>query len=294
MIDDVLISRGVVTADSSHHHVRPGWIGADCPYCSPGWGKFRLGVEIRTGRIHCWVCGRLKPVKALADLLAISHDQAYVIYRRHFRDAHLRDVEAQESIGVLKVPKGVGPLLPPHIKYLKSRGFEPVTISSTWDVQGIGIHKSLQWRLFIPVYDPNGRMRSWTTRSIRDNGLRYRSASPEEESAPLKTLLYGEHLVKSTIAIVEGPADAWAIGPGAAATLGVAYSKAQLSRLSRFTSRIVCFDAAPDAQRRADELCTILSSLPGTTVNVRFETGDDPGSADPEEIEEFRSAYLDF
>ena len=57
--------------------------------------------------------------------------------------------------------------------------------------------------------------------------------------------------------------------------------------------RVVCYDNSPDAQRRANELCEVLSVFPGETINVQLDTGDDPASADRAEIELLRRTYLE-
>lgn len=86
--------------------------------------------------------------------------------------------------------------------------------------------------------------------------------------------------------------DAWAIGPGAGATLGIAYTSQQMSLLSKYPRRVVCFDSSKDAQKRAQVLCRQMAPFPGTTKNVRLSTGDDPAEAEEEELEELRKTFL--
>ena len=88
-------------------------------------------------------------------------------------------------------------------------------------LQGIGLHPRLPWRLFIPIHS-HGRPISWTTRSIgTKDKKKYITASPAEEAAPHKQTLYGLDYCRHTVIVVEGPLDAWNIGPGAAATYGL-------------------------------------------------------------------------
>ena len=291
-LTDLLDKYGVPWRGADHHHVRKNWIGVDCPLCSPGFGKYRLGFEL-TGsqRTNCWFCGRVDRVEAVSLLCGIKKSEAKRVWRPSGRT--LEEVDNAEHDGILTLPKGIGELQPAHIKYLKRRGFDPQVISTIWGVQGIGLASELAWRLFIPIHNERGRVVSWTTRAMNDKGLRYVSASSEHESEPHKSLLYGAHLAQHAVVVTEGPTDAWAIGPGAVATLGLGCTQTQLERLSRYAVRCVCFDSSLDAQRRAELLCRQLSVCSGTTDAVQLESGEDPADADRAEILELRSRYLD-
>ena len=275
-----------------HHHVRQGWIGLNCPWCLPsygGKGMWRLGIEISTGRCSCWVCGRHSLVEAVAAVAKLPLGVAAAL---------LKGVQLEKYVpkgakigGTLKRPKGIEPLLPAHKRYLRQRGFDPISIERLWNVQGIGVANRLSWRLYIPII-LNGEEVSWTTRTIGNRPSRYLSAKPEEERLNLKDTLYGIDLVRSTIVIVEGPTDAWNVGPGSSATLGVDYTPSQVSLMVKFPHRVVCFDNSIDAQKRARELCTTLSLFPGKTTNVCLDA-EDPGSASIKEIKRLRRAVLD-
>ena len=102
--------------------------------------------------------------------------------------------------------------------------------------------------MFIPFHY-QGEVVSWLTRSIGDKGQRYISASEGEESMDHKGLLYGANHCGHACVVVEGPLDAWAIGPGAVALCGTGYSRAQLLRISKFPVRVICLDRGIEAQR---------------------------------------------
>ena len=279
-------------APGTHHHVRSGWVGTDCPKCSPNSGRWRLGFELATGRCNCWTCGIQDGAATLAKLCR-THISDVLSWWRGGRN-YQAPTQSVAS-GTLKLPTSVGAMLPAHRHYLQSRGFDPGSLEQLWGVQGIGPGHPLQWRLYIPIHDALGTVVSWTTRRIGDGGLRYRSAGLGEETIHHKYLLYGAHLARQAVVVVEGPADAWAVGPGAVATLGVAYSRPQALELAaRYPVRVVCFDASSDAQQRASELCKWLAPLPGVTERVELETGPDPGEADPAELVELRRTYLEF
>lgn len=289
-IADLFREFNVPYEEAGHRHVREGWIGVDCPDCSPGWEKYRLGFEIDTGRCNCWVCGRVDPVAAISSLLRIPTGQAVGIWKGIHRGWIPRD---ERKTGTLKLPES-GELTAAHRKYLKQRNFDPDFIASFWGVGGIASSAELAWRLVIPIHDKTGKVVSWTTRAIRDgeNVVRYVSAKPEQEAIHHKELLYGEHLARSSIVVVEGPISAWGGGPGFVATLGLVITPQQIASMVKYPIRAICFDATPDAQKRARKLCRLLSSCPGQTENIELETGKDTAEASRDEISEIRERYL--
>jgi DNA primase len=176
--------------------------------------------------------------------------------------------------------------------YLTQRGLNADNMKTLWGVQGIGHAPRLRWRLFIPIHH-HGEIVSWTTRAINPRERqRYISAGASEEAIPHKTLLYGADYARHAIIIHEGPIDVWATGPGAVATCGTAYTEAQLKTMSHYPIRVVCFDADADAQARARVLANALSVYPGSTHNVRLETGKDTAEADWGEVQELRETFL--
>jgi DNA primase len=122
--------------------------------------------------------------------------------------------------------------------------------------------------------------------------MRYVSARPDQELTPHKSLLYGEDYTRHAVVICEGPTDAWRIGPGAVATMGLSVTLSQVYRMSRFPVRVICFDNESEARRRADRLAKQLQPLPGETYVAWIETGKDVAEADPAEVVELRRRFL--
>ncbi len=194
--------------------------------------------------------------------------------------------------GRLRIPSSAGPLSIVHQGYLQKRGFDPLEIEKLWGIKGIGLGGQLSWRIWIPIKH-HGQTVSWTTRSVgSNNSTRYITAKPEEESIRAKTLLYGGDYVRNAVVVCEGPLDAWRLGPGAVATMGLAVSLSQTYRLGRIPLRVICFDNEPEAQKRAERLAKTLEPLPGVTHVIRIESGKDVAEADAEEVEEIRNQYL--
>lgn len=285
-------SNGIEFEEAGHRHVRTGWVGIDCPYCSPGLRKFRLGFEISTGRVSCWVCGILNGPKVISVLLRKTEKESRSIWQGLSRKDFAAKKVTRER-GSLEIPKGVTDLAEPHRKYLRSRALSPEEISEVWGVKGIGMALSLRWRLWIPVYDKAGsEIVSWTTRSIdRNDPVRFVSAAPSQEVYSHKSQIYGQHLARHVVIISEGPVDAWSWGPGGVATLGLRYTQDQLNSLAEFPVRAICFDSEPAAQRRAHTLAEALCVFPGRTEVIELEGGKDANEClqnDPDEIAEVR------
>lgn len=269
-----------------HHHCRDGWIQLDCPFCGPESEKWHCGYNLGWGNLNCWVCGK---IAVLDTLIAASSGVPESEIRRMLKTLEKVDDDDRPIAFIrtkLILPDCVGPLLRAHKKYLHDRNFDVDYLKKIWEIRGIGIAPELSWRVFIPIMY-RGECVSWTTRALNNNGKRYISARPAQEKISIKQILYGDDWVRGTIIINEGPTDAWAIGPGAAATCGTGYTQAQLLAMSRHPQRYVCFDNEPDAQRRARALVDDLAMFPGHTANIQLDAHD-AGSAKPREIRQLR------
>jgi hypothetical protein len=280
-ITDILDKLGVEhRAAGEDKHSRDGWVQLPCPMCGRGGGQFHMGYNLAKGYFHCWKCRGHHPV-AVFVALGMPRREAQTVWKG--LDRERSPFEPAPVMGRFKAPYGVGKMQQCHKDYLLSRGFRPDTLQRVWKLGGIGLHPRLSWRLYAPVM-LQGAPVSWTTRSIAPNApQRYLSASSDEEAVNHKECLYGADLAGSVVVAVEGPADAWAIGPGAVALFGTAYTVAQVRRLANFPIRYVCFDNSHDAQREARKLVAALSVFPGTTANLELDAKD-PGEASKKEL----------
>src|SRR5690606_5799590 len=139
-----------------------------CPSCSPGWGKYRLGWELNSSRVTCWQCGKRDAPVMISQLCRIKFSDALGIWKNVLSKNCFQSEEPKT--GRLVIPSSVSGRLPDqHQNYLKSRGFDPMTIVNKWEVGAFSIHSKLSWRLYIPIFDNKGRQVSWTTRSISDD-----------------------------------------------------------------------------------------------------------------------------
>lgn len=273
-----------------HHHVSHGWVGVDCPDCSPDSGRYRLGIHTEGLYSTCWSCGP----KGTAWILSILSGVPYGEVRELLGDRGGKGPRiAQAASERLIRPKPLIPLQRPHREYLAGRGFDPDTLVQLWGLLCTNFQCIKHpWKVFIPVIY-RGREVSWTCRSISDRGgMRYSAAKAHEESVPAKSILYGMDYCRHAIIAVEGPADVWRIGPGAAATFGSSWTPEQAALIASFPLRVVCFDNEPAAQTRAKRLCETLAPLPGETIRATLRAKD-PGSASEREVTKLRRRFLE-
>lgn len=275
-----------------HEHCREGWVQVDCPFCSKNSQHWRMGFNLTFGYVHCWHCGHHNLAETLTEASQSPLKTVYALIAQLERERPKIGAVGPLKRQRLKLPKARGELLKPHKQFLERRGFDPDEIVELWGVQGIPFASKYAWRLFIPI-TLNGEIVSFTTRKISDSqtGLRYLSASADEEKYPHRDLLYGEDHCRHAIAVQEGSLDAWTLGPGAVATLGTGYSRAQLVRMTKYPLRVVCFDNEPSAQRRARKLVNDLTPFPGETINCVF-SGKDASRSPKKEVREFRKRFL--
>jgi hypothetical protein len=285
---EILNALNIPNQTEGHEHCRPGWVQTDCPWCSKGWGHYRLGINLSGGYCNCWACGPQHLGKSLAELAGV-HPGKVSSFTRTFTRARLPGELA--VAGKLVVPFKPGPLLGAHRRYLERRKFDPNKVARIWEVQGIGPDPRYGGRLYIPIRY-RGEVVSWTTRSISDtHATRYRSASRDQEKINHKHLLYGIDYCRNAIVVVEGPTDVWRIGPGAVCTFGDGCTRKQLVTIASFPIRVIWFDSEPEAVKRAKALASQLEVLPGETYVV-YGDSKDPGTASPAEIKEIRQRFL--
>ena len=252
-----------------HHHATHSRIQTDCPYCSPDSDKFRLGIRLNGTGAACWVCGSKSIVEVLRQLTGLPFREL----KKLIGNLPAVRKETQRPRGKLELPAGLGPLLQAHENYLAGRGYDVDAVAQLWGLRGIGPASDYAWRIWIP-YHHQGEIVTWTTRSISDEGLRYKAAKPHQESISHKDLLGGEDFCKHAIIVCEGPLDALAIGPGATWLHGLTRSAAQILAISKYPKRAFCLDAEGPAQRVAREFCNELSVFPGETSNIILDYKD--------------------
>lgn len=276
---DTLTEAGIVfLGEGQHHHARAGWVQLkNCPWC--GSQSYHLGVSLQGFGCSCWKCGKHSLYKTLLEL-GVSAQALHAVYK-----STPRQTQEKQAVTRLKEPARLGPLLPAHNRYLRSRGYDPKEIVRLWGAKGLGPDGGrLAWRIYIPVV-MRDKVCAWTARAIGPNvSQRYLSNSPRKDGGVnVKDTVYGLQHVTHSAVIVEGPLDAWAVGPGAVATFGTAFTSRQVLLLSKIPYRYICFDNELEASHKAEELAQMLSHFPGTTAVISIDAKD-PGSASKKEL----------
>lgn len=247
-----------------------------------------MGYNVAYAYVNCYACGRHSLAETMVELLDLPMAKVLPL----IKDVEKERVEVIDVRGKLELPKGVGPLVKAHRRYLtEQRGFDPDKLVKLWGIGGIAMATQLSWRIFIPIHY-RGQVVSWTTRSIGGVGLRYVSARADQEAINHKTLLYGEDYVRHGVIVHEGTTDAWAVGPGAVATCGTGFTRAQVRRISKYPVRAICFDNVPEAQERARELCDLLTPFDGETCNVVLDAKD-AATAPKRDLRRLRKEFLE-
>jgi len=290
---DLLVEHNVDHRNhGEHRNVRPGYVGLECPFCSSDPDKFYLGIEIDTGICSCWKCGPKSVTYVLSQVCGIPYKRIREQLPKLVRRSETAQDALRRVAGRLSHPRLQSPLTKPYRAYLRKRGFDPDVIQNLWGVKCTRHIGRYAWRLWIPI-----RVRdtivSWTTRSIGNGeAAKYVTAKPEQEIVHHKSVLYGAELARHTIVVCEGPLDAWAIGPGAVSTFGLKVTEEQKAKIAQFPIRVILRDREPGLYKDACwDMAERLDIKSGTTHIVELESGNDPASCNPAEIQELRREF---
>lgn len=255
----------------------------ECPRCKNQ--NFHCGIKDDLSRASCYTCGGWNVVKLLRELTQAPWSEIQeLLGQRSF----VRTEADQVPLGVYTPPTnlvGITQCEAVHA-YVLERGLDPDYLEHVWGVRATGPFSNYPFRLFIPIYKGK-RIVSWTARAACGQEPRYQTASAMQKSFDEKKLLFGNQFVREAAIIVEGPLSAINVGRGAVATLGVAYTQAQVNLMADIWRRIIVFDNEPKAQARARQLADQLAVFPGETFVVNLDA-DDPGSASRTEVRQLR------
>lgn len=280
------------------------WLALRCPWCHDE----EQHAAIKDGKnwLYCWRCGGHPLADSVAKLSTKPEHEVRTLLRQLLRDTDvdiLRPiVKRANAPDAVKWPAqchdGLGHA---HAHYLKKiRGFKnPRRIAALWSLRSTDMsERGWSWRIVAPFFIPGEESAvACQGRTLSDAvEPRYRSLDDERCVIPVKHLLYGEDLVPGeSVIVVEGPIDAWKVGPGAVSCSGTGWTREQLMRLSRFSNRFICFDNEPTAQEKAEELAATLSALDGKHTAVGMFSPDeakDFGELPEEEAWAFRRELL--
>jgi DNA primase len=250
----------IEVAQPGNKHYTEGWLNIRCPFC--GGSSFHLGYNISFDYFNCWKCGHHNKFQTVRELLNLTNHDTQLILKEYSNDSFIELSKFEKTKAeYCKLPLGTKDLLPQHIKYLKSRNFNPEEIQKEWGVMGtIGIGPYAN-RIIIPI-EYYGVLCSYQGRDITGKSeLRYKACKSAEEVIDHQSIVYGADKAKpyNQCVLVEGVFDAWRLGPGAVCCFGISYTNKQILCLAKnFKTVYVMFDNEYDAQRQADKLIAEL------------------------------------
>jgi len=265
-IENLLQDLNITYQTEGHKHCRQGWINMECPFCTGNPG-YHLGFSIRSEYFSCWRCGGHGVLDTIAKLSRLPIPRVRELIRQYGGRSRLltRELEKIEKLPFL-LPSGLQSLQAHHMRYLRSRNFDPEYLVNVWDLQGTGPSSMLgnidyKNRIFAPVYW-NETMVSFQCRALSTSPTKpkYKACPGNREILQHKHILYGQQEEwKETGICVEGITDVWRLGTSAFAVFGIQYTIQQVKTIAaNFKKVAVVFDDDPQAVRQANRLTAEL------------------------------------
>ena len=258
-------------------NVGHGWIGIQCIYCDDNHNH--LGIHIALKNFSCWKCKEGGSILVLMqDLEGIGYGAAS---QRIDEFQSLYPIEVGEAArleaGADVLPYGCGALLRGPRRYLAGRRFDPDALVRDWGIQSGPMSGRWRYRMIIPVF-LEGRVMTFV--GMDTSGKRspkYKMASVSESFLPVGELLYGFDHVNGNVVVVEGITDAWRIGPGAVAMLGMGFTVKKMHQLLALEASkyfIMMDGGEKKAMQNADKMAHALSSRGKDVEILELESGD--------------------
>lgn len=265
-----------------------------CPHC--GDTRFRLYVN------HKWGTLDAHNMRQWDHLIHCFNEECDLSQFQWLLKPYIRNrpfiAKADFKIAEAKIERvewpgkciSVGKLQSSHpaVQYLRERRFDPVQLSDLWDVRYCAELRPsphyaghlVSGRIIIPVYW-DGELVGWQARAIDGSLPKYYTLP----GLPKKRILYnGQRARKfSTGVLVEGPTDAWRVGPRAVGILGKSISYFQRELLCDYFKggtliNILDPDALDDIKRVHKRLRP--ESFPGKYGIIYLPDGKDPGDCE--------------
>jgi hypothetical protein len=166
-------------------------------------------------------------------------------------------------------------------KYLKTRGYNPLTLMQKYGVVGGGISGKWKYRIIVPVFEKH-RLVSFLGRSILTpeqlkyfDVPRYKKLSEDESLISVKNVLFNvDNCKNKTAVMLEGSFDVFRFGDDSFCCLGSELTQTQINKIAnKFDKVFILFDNEKEAQIKAKKYGLILNSL-GVEVEIVDCFGD--------------------
>lgn len=275
-------------------NVRRGWIGIECLYCTGS--RDHLGISLTYKNFSCWRCKEsgsiMRLIMDLEDISFAKAAQRIDDFQDFLTQPELVLRERREGAPIIDeaLPLGCSKeLMAFQQEYLENRRFDPAVLQSHWDLRAGPVAGDGAYRIILPVKFQN---KVWTwigMDATRQNPPKYLAQPVEKSFMPASELLYGLDMVKDNVLVVEGPTDAWRMGPGAVALLGMGITDWKVKRLVDLSAKkyYVMLDGEPEAIRNAHTLANRLSNQ-GLRVEVLELDHGDPDDMTQDEANHWR------
>jgi len=286
-LTDYLNQKGV-SFITEGKNVTPGWIEITCPFC--GDPSYHLGISPQLF-FHCWRCGEKGTiVKLLMELEGIPYHKAAKQageFDTKWVESFKQDIKERLNHNIL--PKEAkSELSDYHESYLQGRSFCPTQLRSEYDILGVGPIGKYKFRVIAPC-QIQGSAVNFTALAVMGQSPKYIHCPNEEAIIPMKSLLYNIDNVGKTMVITEGVTDVWRIGRGCVATMGMEFSKEQLSLIikSEVKTVFVIFDSGEVEKKKANHLALNLSGIVDHVEVIELSEGD-PGDLSESDVKHLR------
>jgi len=285
-----LEDHGIEYTQSGKNATR-GWVQIHCPFPDCHDSSNHMGIAIKTGIFHCWICDRKGPIyKLIARLLKISFDQAEEIAKKYTTFDLGEEPPETKGVEQIKV-KGFleNTLLEQHRNYLIQRNFDPDKLIHDYRLGSFGIWGRFSLRIAIPVYE-NRRLINMTARDITgEQQSRYLSLKNEEAVVPIKSCVYNiDRAGHDNILIVEGPFDVWRMGGHTVSFFGTTFKTEQILKVVALNPKKIFILFDQGAEEHASKLAYQFAPLI-KQVELLYIDSKDPADLSQKEADEIRA-----
>lgn len=261
-------------------NVSPGWLGVQCLYCDDDHNH--MGINLARLNFSCWKC------KASGSLLMFIQHLEGIDYTkawqriREFQNP-LVTVEQEERQHLVDRGQSVLPdgcqdtLTNTQRRYLEGRRFDPDALRQDWGLLSAPIMGPWRYRIILPVLFDGKPVTFIGMDPTGQRPPKYKAARVEDSFIPASELVYGTQHVRGGVAlIVEGPTDAWRMGKGVVATLGMGVTPEKIQALLALDVQqfFICFDGEPLAIKNAHALGRSLSTAGRLVEVIELPSGD--------------------
>lgn len=235
---------------TSGKNIGNNWLGVEnCPRC--GKGGYHCGINLKTGAINCWACGRIK----LQEFIQKTSDNCNWRKAKEIQAQFKLDpefIDTQEEVEYIPVtsyqlPKQFTETFPTEAKdYIKNRGFDFLNLRKKYGILWSGEYGREKFRIAFPIIMDN-KIVSYGARTILENNsiMPYMYERDAKAGIHRRELLFGlNHVFSDKAILVEGIFDSVNIGFGTVALLSKWFSTLQILRLKQ--SGVKKFYLMPD------------------------------------------------